>query len=193
MDKKRNTRLIIIIEKGKEEYTKKKMQSVHVQMESFTNDGNWKEKISGIRGIKENGFGCKCYIMGTKPFIRNAKNSFERQYLKAQIVINCESIDVMMKIENIEFPKHSTETTKESKCIIRKTQIKEKIDASKENIFSDDEIAAFFIAKDELNYMQIFPNENEYKMKALIKKTSEYLINPDKAEEIVEYCLKNFS
>ncbi len=193
MDKKRNTRLIIIIEKGKEEYTKKKMQSVHVQMESFTNDGNWKEKISGIRGIKENGFGCKCYIMGTKPFIRNAKNSFERQYLKAQIVINCESIDAMMKIENIEFPKHSTETTKESKCIIRKTQIKEKIDASKENIFSDDEIAAFFIAKDELNYMQIFPNENEYKMKALIKKTSEYLINPDKAEEIVEYCLKNFS
>lgn len=82
MEKRRSRRLLIIVEKEKAVYTKEKMQSAHIQMETFTNDGNWKEKINGIHGIKENGLECKCYIIGSRPFIKNVKKVFVNVTLK---------------------------------------------------------------------------------------------------------------
>ena len=193
MEKRRSRRLLIIVEKEKAVYTKEKMQSAHIQMETFTNDGNWKEKINGIHSVKENGLECKCYIIGSRPFIKNVKKSFCECYPKAHILTDYENIDSIMEKEGIQFPKMSTETAKEDKNIIKQSGLKAEIDKYENKNFTEDEIAAFFLAKDELNDMKIFPPTNDNKIKALIKITKEYLVNPDKAESIVEHCLKNMS
>lgn len=181
--------ICIIVEKGKEKYTKEKMQGAGIKMHIFSND-NINQSIDRIDIIKLTKPRGVFYTIGSAVFCENVKKHLEGFKGKSYRFEKASSEDDAMEKIGVKFPDEAQVHVKEEKK--EDSEITTAIKSFSHEKFTEEEIAGVLFAMDELKTMKIFPASYEVIYDALIKTTKMYIVDESRAEALVDFYLGEF-
>lgn len=174
----------LIIEEGKQNYTKEQLKEAGAEMEVIPNDNNIPNRLAVLPPIRDKRADVLIYLIGSDGFMDRISEAAAKRGFRGKFNRKFTSEDEWMEAVRLSFPEHKEGDGRKGFPITRQL---EKIGDLE---IADEEMSAVIIAAEELKDYQISPATSENIFHALVERTRLYLHDKSRAETVVHAFLQ---
>lgn len=182
----------LIIEEGKQKYTKEQLKEAGLDMETIPDDNNIPNRLAVLPPMRDKRADVTFYMMGSDNFIDHASDAAIRRGFRGKISRKFANEDELMENLGLSFPAHQGEEGQDGdgKATPFLTGELQKIEDPDIPL---EELSAVILAAEELKGYQISPATPENIFHTLVEQTKPYLHDKSRAENTVRAFLQKKS